>query len=75
MNISAVINALQLIVALLLIGSILMQKRGSGLSSVFGGDSAVYHTKRGAEKIIFYVTIGLSVLFFVLAAINFFLIK
>lgn len=72
MNLETVFNILQIVIVLLLIGAILMQRRGGGLSSVFGGDSAVYRTKRGAEKIIFYATIVLAILFFVTAGLNVF---
>lgn len=42
---------------------ILMQKRGSGVGAVFGGASGAYRSKRGAEKILHYVTIVLALLF------------
>lgn len=63
------------ILAVLLIALVLIQQRGSGLGSVFGGDDAVYRTKRGAEKVIFIVTIVVAVLFFGLAAANIFVGK
>jgi preprotein translocase subunit SecG len=47
----------------LLIIAILLQQRGSGLSSAFGGDSNVYRKKRGFEKILFISTIVLAILF------------
>ena len=50
-------------IAGLLIVTILLQQRGGGLSSTFGGGMMEYSTKRGAEKIIFYATIVLAVLF------------
>ena len=53
----------QIIVAALLIGAILLQTRGSGLSSVFGGESTFYHTRRGIEKFIFWATVVLAILF------------
>ena len=53
----------QIIISLLLIGVILIQNQSAGLGGAFGGDSAVYRTKRGAEKIIFRATIVLVVLF------------
>ncbi len=53
----------QIVLAALLVGAILLQQRGTGLSSVFGGSSLEYSTKRGAEKVIFYATIVLAVLF------------
>lgn len=60
----------QIVVAALLIISILLQSSGSGLGGVFGGAGAVYSTKRGVEKILFYSTIVLSILFFALALAN-----
>lgn len=53
----------QVVISALLIGAILVQQRGSGLSSVFGGEGAVYHTRRGMEKTIFAATIVLAALF------------
>ncbi|MBI2624102.1 preprotein translocase subunit SecG [Candidatus Parcubacteria bacterium] len=62
------IGILQIIVSILLIGAVLLQQRGTGLSSAFGGDGNVYRTKRGLEKIIFIATIVLAAVFIVLAA-------
>lgn len=58
-----IIQIAQVIVAILLMTSILLQNRGTGLSGVFGGSSGVYRTKRGVEKILFTTTIVLAVLF------------
>lgn len=55
-----VINLLQIIVGVTLIGAIIVQQKGAGLGGAFGGDTGFYRTKRGAEKFLFYVTIGLS---------------
>jgi len=41
-----------------------MQSKGAGLSSVLGGSGAIYSTKRGVEKMLFYVTIVTAILFF-----------
>jgi protein translocase SecG subunit len=49
--------------ALLIVAILLQQTGGGGLSSTFGGGMMEYNTKRGAEKIIFYSTIVLAVLF------------
>ncbi|MBI2634928.1 MAG: preprotein translocase subunit SecG [Parcubacteria group bacterium] len=57
------LTIIQIIISVLLIGAILLQSRGSGLSSVFGGESTFYHTRRGIEKIVFFATIILAVLF------------
>jgi len=57
------VYAFQIILAVLLIVIILLQQKGTGLGSSFGGELGFYRTKRGAEKLLFYTTIGLSVLF------------
>ena len=55
----------------LLVGSILLQSKGIGLGSLAGGDSGgVYTKRRGVEKVLFFVTIGLAVLFVVLALVS-----
>jgi len=43
-----------------------MQNKGVGLGGLTGGDSGVFTARRGIEKTLFYITIGLSVLFFIL---------
>ncbi|MBI2065420.1 MAG: preprotein translocase subunit SecG [Candidatus Yanofskybacteria bacterium] len=53
----------QIAISVLLIVGVLLQQRGGGLSSAFGGSSMEYSTKRGAEKVVFYATIVLAVLF------------
>jgi len=58
-----ILNVIQIVISGLLIITILLQQRGTGLSGAFGGEGNVYFKKRGAEKIIFIATIVLSVLF------------
>jgi preprotein translocase subunit SecG len=53
----------EIVVSIGLMASILLQARGAGLSSAFGGDSAVYRSRRGIEKRLFQFTILLAVLF------------
>jgi len=61
----------QLVLGLLLIISILMQQRGSGLSGTFGGgEGNAYSTRRGVEKIIFAATIIIAVLFFAVSILR-----
>jgi len=64
-----ILNILQIIITILLVGAILLQQRGGGLSPVFGGEG-VYRTRRGIEKAIFRATIVLAVLFLVMALLN-----
>ena len=62
------INTIQVIVAILLILSIVVQHRASGLSATFGGSGETNVVqRRGAEKVIFTLSIWLSVLFFALS--------
>ncbi len=60
----------QAVVAVFLIISILLQNRGSGLGTAFGGDFGGYYTKRGLEKFFLYAAIVFAVIFFVLGMIN-----
>jgi preprotein translocase subunit SecG len=60
---------IQIIISVALIAAVLLQTKGSGLGGIFGGQGAVYTSRRGVEKTIFNVTIGLAVAFFVFAAI------
>jgi preprotein translocase subunit SecG len=53
----------QLIVSAALVLAILLQSRGSGLGGTFGGDSAVYRSRRGIERRLWQFTIVLIVLF------------
>jgi preprotein translocase subunit SecG len=53
----------QIIVSIALMVAVLMQARGTGLSSAFGGDSAVYRSRRGIERRLWQFTIVLAVLF------------
>jgi preprotein translocase subunit SecG len=68
-----ILHIIQIIISVLLIILILLQQKGAGLGAAFGGESAVYRTKRGAEKIIFTSTIILSILFFLSALANLFI--
>ncbi len=68
--ISTILNWSELVLAGLLTASILMQSRGAGLSSAFGGEGNVYRTKRGVEKALFQATIVFAILFFGTALAN-----
>ncbi|OGI22263.1 MAG: preprotein translocase subunit SecG [Candidatus Moranbacteria bacterium RIFCSPHIGHO2_01_FULL_55_24] len=61
---------LQAVIAILLMVSILLQNRGSGLGSAFGGDFGGYYTKRGIEKFLLFAAVGLGMAFIVISAVN-----
>ncbi|MDQ3779888.1 MAG: preprotein translocase subunit SecG [Chloroflexota bacterium] len=70
-NVDTAINLVTIIVSVVLVLVILMQTKGSSFSGAFGGDtSGIYRTRRGVEKILFQFTIGIAVLFLVLAIIS-----
>lgn len=58
-----VIYTIQIVLGLLLVLVIIIQQKGTGMGSAFGADMGFYRTKRGAEKLLFYATIVISVLF------------
>jgi len=49
----------------------LLQSKGIGLGSLSGGDTGgVYTKRRGIDRILFFITIGMAVLFVILALIS-----
>ena len=63
----------QIIVSIALIAAILLQARGTGLSGTFGGDSAVYRSRRGVERRLWQFTIVLLALFVIFSLASFIL--
>jgi preprotein translocase subunit SecG len=61
----------QVIVSIALMVAILLQARGTGLSGAFGGDSAVYRSRRGVERRLWQFTIVLLVLFVAFSLVSF----
>ena len=57
-----------IIVSAALIASVILQSKGAGLGGLTGADTgSVFSARRGIEKTLFQITIGLSFLFFILA--------
>ena len=65
-----ILNIIQIIVAVLLMITILLQQRGSGLGSAFGGGGEIHMAKRGAEKFLFNSSIALAVIFLLLSLVR-----
>jgi len=66
-----VLNYAIIIVSIALIASVLLQSKGVGLGGLAGGDTGgVYTQRRGIEKVMYYITIALSVVFLLLALIS-----
>lgn len=65
MTVAGILPYIQVLLSVLLVACILLQQTGASLGGAFGGDnfSATYHTRRGAERILFYATIVIAILF------------
>ena len=62
------IDIAMIITSIALIVSVILQSKGAGLGGLTGGDSGgIFTARRGIEKVLFRLTIGLSFLFFILA--------
>ena len=55
----------QVISGILLILSVLLQHRGTGLGGAFGGEGVSYRSRRGVEQLLFRGTILLAAIFLV----------
>lgn len=60
----------EIILGIALVTLITLQSKGTGLGSTFGGDMGFYGTKRGAEKMLFILTIIVATLFLLTALIG-----
>ncbi|MGB2955889.1 MAG: preprotein translocase subunit SecG [Anaerolineales bacterium] len=65
---SVYLNIGLIITSIALVSSVILQSKGAGLGGLTGGDTGgVFSARRGIEKTLFRITIGLSFLFFGLA--------
>jgi len=66
------ISIAQVIISIVLIILILLQERSSGLSGVFGGsgENEFYAKRRGIERLVFFATIVLIIIFALLSLIK-----
>lgn len=66
-----VVDIALVLISVALIVSVILQSKGAGLGGLTGADTGgIFTARRGVEKTLFYVTIALGVLFFVLAIIS-----
>ena len=65
MDVAAILPYVQIGISVLMVAAILLQQSSAGMGGAMGGDnfSAAFHTRRGAEKMLFIATIILGVLF------------
>ena len=66
------VQIVQILISVALVAVILVQAKGAGgLGGIFGGEGrGVYRTRRGVEKTLFNVTVGLAVAFFIISIIS-----
>ena len=61
------LNIVLIIISVLLILSVIIQSKGAGLGGLTGADTgSIFTARRGVERTLFWVTIVLSVIFFIL---------
>jgi len=61
------LNIALIIISVLLILSVIIQSKGAGLGGLTGADTgSIFTARRGVERTLFWITIVLSVIFFVL---------
>ena len=60
----------QIVIAVAVAASILLQARGTGLSSTFGGESTAYRSRRGLERTLFRLTIVLIAVYVVISLVG-----
>jgi preprotein translocase subunit SecG len=66
-----VVDISLIVVSVALIASVILQSKGAGLGGLTGADTGgIFTARRGVEKTLFYATIALSVLFFILAVLS-----
>ncbi|MBI3164497.1 MAG: preprotein translocase subunit SecG [Anaerolineales bacterium] len=65
-----ILNIALIITSVGLILSVILQSKGAGLGGLTGADTGgVFTARRGIERVLFWVTIALSVVFFVLVIV------
>lgn len=60
----------QIVIAVAVGSSILLQARGTGLSSTFGGESTAYRSRRGLERTLFRLTVVLIAVYVVISLLG-----
>ncbi len=63
---------INMILGVLITVLILLQGKGAGLGSAWGGGGEFYHTRRGIEKVVFRLLIVLVILFTIVSIANLF---
>lgn len=72
MSVHSALQIAQIIISIAMVALIVLQGKGSGMSGLFGGDGGggITKTRRGLEKTLFHLTIGLAITFMVIAIVT-----
>lgn len=65
-----ILQIAQILIAIAVGASILLQARGTGLSSTFGGESTAYRSRRGLERTLFRLTLVLVAVYVVISIVG-----
>jgi preprotein translocase subunit SecG len=70
-SITGSLSVAQIILSVAMIAAIILQSKAAGLGGLSGGDTGgVFRARRGVERTLFFITIGLAIAFFVVAIVN-----
>ena len=64
---------INIILSIAIVALILLQGKGAGLGSAWGGGGEMYQTRRGVEKVTMRLTYIFIFIFFALSMANFFI--
>lgn len=68
MDIHSYLSIALILISIGMITTIILQSKDAGLGGLTGGDTGgVFRARRGIERTLFLITIGLSVTFFLIA--------
>ena len=71
MQLTDYLSVAQIILSVAMIAAIILQSKAAGLGGLTGGDTGgVFRARRGVERTLFFITIGLAIAFFLVAIIN-----
>lgn len=71
MKLSDYLSIAQIVLSVALVGAIILQSKSAGLGGLTGADTGgVFRARRGVERTLFFITIGLAVAFFAVAIAN-----
>jgi preprotein translocase subunit SecG len=65
----AYIGVAQILISVLLVGSILLQVRGQG-GGLFGSAQGTFRVRRGIDKLLFQATIVLTIIFLLISILS-----